>query len=95
VKIDPSLTRNPSADTYVNSGAPNSSHGPGTELHAGKLDSGEGYCRTLVKFDISSLPAGAYVRSANIKLYEFYSGGGGATTTYVGSMARPPSTSRS
>ena len=95
VTIDPTLTRNPYSgdsgdpygDTIVSSGNPTSSHGTSVSEFVGDstISNCTGYCRSLVGFDLSAIPTGAYVHSATFSAYK-YGSGGSQPTTYVGSM---------
>jgi len=60
-------------DTYIASAAPGSNNGAYSSIYTG-LDSGAEK-RTLVKFDLSFVPAGATIDSATLKLYQTYKTG--------------------
>ena len=94
VTIDPTLTKNPVTgnstpygDTIVSSGNPGNSHGTSANLYAGKstVANCTGYTRSLVGFDLSAIPASAYVDAATFSAYKWDSGGSTATT-YLGSL---------
>jgi len=57
----------PSDDTYVRNDNPDTSYGSETGLQAGK--SGSTIYRILLKFNLSSIPAGQVVSSAQVQLY--------------------------
>jgi RHS repeat-associated protein len=71
VVIDPTIAVEPAPDqaqdAMVDSGAPTTNYGGITGLYAGTTASAKR--RSLLKFDISSLPAGTQVDSAQLKLY--------------------------
>ena len=73
----------PSVDTTVSSGSPNSAFGAATQLNAGY--DGTGYWRTLVRFDLTSIPQNSYVEDTDLQLYKSASGGSNGATT-VGVM---------
>jgi TGF-beta propeptide len=73
VTIDPSITgRNPSLDTFVQSNI-SSSQSLATQLSSGTFDSGTTKARTLVKFDLSDIPAGSTIESATLSMWENHS----------------------
>ncbi|GAA3597777.1 DNRLRE domain-containing protein [Kribbella ginsengisoli] len=71
VVIDPTIAIEPAPDqaqdAMVDSGAPTTNYGGITGLYAGTTASAKR--RSLLKFDISSIPAGTAVDSAQLKLY--------------------------
>ncbi|MFI7067417.1 DNRLRE domain-containing protein [Kribbella sp. NPDC050124] len=71
VVIDPTIAIEPAPDqaqdAMVDSGDPTNNYGGITGLYAGTTASAKR--RSLLKFDISSLPAGTTVDSAQLKLY--------------------------
>jgi RHS repeat-associated protein len=82
VTIDPMAyfpTYNPSVDTSIYSGPPNTSYGSATQLTVG--NDGTGFWRSLVRYDLSAIPTNAYVYSADLELYKSYSGGSNGTKT--------------
>jgi hypothetical protein len=95
VTIDPTLTKNPLTgnsgnpygDTTVSSGNPGNAHGTETTLYAGNstVTGCTGYCRSLVGFNLSAIPSGAFVDSATFSAYKYASGGSSATTS-LGSL---------
>ena len=69
----------PNVDTEVSSASPNTAFGGATQLNVGY--DGTGYWRTLVRFDLSSIPASAYVHATDLNLYKCASGGSNGATT--------------
>ncbi|GAA1589570.1 hypothetical protein GCM10009789_49020 [Kribbella sancticallisti] len=71
VVIDPTIAVEPAPDqaqdAMVDSGAPTTNYGGITGLYAGTTAAAKR--RSLLKFDISSIPAGATVDAAQLKLY--------------------------
>lgn len=75
------LTIQPSnIDTYLVQAGPNDNHGTETSLYV-QSQTGSKNIRTILKFDFSSLPAGAIISAATLSLYE-YTGGNAAGRTY-------------
>jgi hypothetical protein len=72
VTIDPSPNLAATADTFIDSGFPDSSYASDPELKSGTYNSGANKLRTLMKFDASPI-SGTHVLSATLKLYEFWS----------------------
>jgi RHS repeat-associated protein len=72
VTIDPSPNLAATADTFIDSGFPDSSYASDPELKSGTYNSGANKLRTLMKFDASPI-SGTQVLSATLKLYEFWS----------------------
>ncbi len=62
-------------DTSITQGAPTATQGSATNLWTGTT--GQGYTQTLIKFDLSFVPAGSPVQSASLSLYV----SNGTTTT--------------
>ena len=58
------------SDTYVNEVAPDATAGSLTELYAGRLATGDR--RELIRFDLSSIPAGSTIHSATLTLYAVF-----------------------
>lgn len=63
-----STTLYAATDAYVNQNAPNTSYGSATNLSVSK-DEFLQETRTLVRFDLSSLPAGSIINSASLQLW--------------------------
>lgn len=76
VTIDPTYTSTigvtGGGDTYVNSGAPTTSYASSTQIRVGKESNGS-VDRSLVLFNLSAIPTGAYVSSATMRLDNFAS----------------------
>ena len=76
VTIDPTYTSTVGVtgggDTYVNSGAPNTSFATSTQIRVGKESNGS-VDRSLVRFNLSAIPSAAYVSSAEMRLDNVYS----------------------
>jgi RHS repeat-associated protein len=72
VTIDPSPNLAATADTFIDSGFPDSSYSSDPELKSGTYNSGTNKLRTLMKFDSSPI-SGTHVLSATLKLYETWS----------------------
>jgi hypothetical protein len=89
IEIDPTVTIQPdgtqSKDTYIDSIAPNGNFGNNPELVsviAGTIgNSMYGTTQILIQFDLSSIPAGAYITNASIDLYA-YEGGNSSRRTF-------------
>lgn len=65
------VTLNSTADTTIYENSSTTNYGSNTKFITGKDNSGPGRnYRSLVKFDISTLPAGATVTSATLRLYQ-------------------------
>lgn len=87
IKVDPTLYA--PDDTFVSSAYPTTNYGSSTELKCGYYDASTGYNRSLVKFNMSSVPAGAYVRGATYKAYQFHQYYTNTSTdTYLGKMSK-------
>ena len=56
----------PNADTYTYSGAPTTNYGAGTALFVQK---GSGTSASYLRFDLSTLPSGASVSKATLRLF--------------------------
>ncbi|WP_022882353.1 DNRLRE domain-containing protein [Gryllotalpicola ginsengisoli] len=70
VTVDPTVSLNPSGDTYVDSGYPDQNYVSSTSLHMGTYDSGAHKARAYVKFDGPSGVAGSQILAATVKLWE-------------------------
>jgi chitodextrinase len=81
------VTLNASADTYVTSNAATTNYGTVTPMIA----SASAY-RTLLKFDTSTIPTGATISSANLKLYDVNSHASGGNAIHPSSDAWAEST---
>ncbi len=63
------VTLNPSIDAWIDLSNPNTNNND-TNLWFGELDTAVGQTtRTLVKFDVSSIPAGSMINSATLSFY--------------------------
>jgi RHS repeat-associated protein len=83
VRVDPTFYA--SEDTFIASAYPTTAYGSSTELKVGYYDSTTGHNRALVKFNTSSVPANAYVASAQFRAYLFHQYyASAATDVYVG-----------
>jgi hypothetical protein len=71
VEIDPTLTKSPSLDTFVQTGITSGQSGS-DELKSGTFDSGSTKARSFVKFDLTGL-MGKEILSATFSLQEFHS----------------------
>lgn len=86
VRIDPMAyftTWNPNTNTSVYSATPTTSYGTSNQLTVGY--NGTGYWRSLLYFNLSSIPTNAYVHATDLELYQDTSGGS-TPTTYVGAL---------
>jgi hypothetical protein len=70
------LTTYPIADSYVQEGYLNSNYGTETKIIARSRDypgtGGYGQMRGFLKFDISSIPAGAIITEAKLRIHAYY-----------------------
>jgi len=69
------LTTYPIADAYVEEGHPTTNYGTQTKIIARSCDTGtgsNGQMRGFLKFDISSIPAGAMITEAKLRLHGYY-----------------------
>ncbi|MBD3309551.1 DNRLRE domain-containing protein, partial [candidate division KSB3 bacterium] len=58
-------------DIYISSAYPDTSYNSSTQLKVGRYDASTGHCRTLIKFDLSSLE-GLYITDADLKMYQYH-----------------------
>jgi len=72
VTVDPSPNLAATADTFIDSGFPDSSYGSDPELKSGTYNGGSNKLRTLMRFDSSPI-SGTHVLAATLKLYESWS----------------------
>lgn len=63
-----SYSQNPSIDTYIANDAPTTNHGTEGSFFVGEWNGGSQVARSLVKFDLSSIPAGSLVTAASLTL---------------------------
>jgi hypothetical protein len=71
-------------DTYMYLGNATKNYGTGLYVATGKGSSATYVYRTLIKFDLSSIPSNATVSSATLSLYYYFgTDGGGSNTTKV------------
>lgn len=92
VRIDPVFSTDTSAtgtDTYVYSSDPASSFGTSNWLFTGSGNGGVSIARSLVRFDLSGIPASNFVTDAHLSAYEWYAPGCTATTVVASSLAAP------
>ena len=73
VEVDPQLVQEPSPDTFIQSNILNTSQATETELKAGTYDGGSTKARSLLKFNIGSIPDSAIIDTAKLSLHNFYS----------------------
>lgn len=64
-------------DTDIRSGSPNTSYGSSTSIVVDQ-STGGGVAQGLIKFDLSGLPSGASVISANLEVFQFDPSSSGA-----------------
>lgn len=73
VIIDPTYTLQPDGtaglDTYLQSSTPTTNRGGNTVFYVGELTSGADTLRTLIKFDLSGIPASEVCTSATLSLW--------------------------
>ncbi|MEQ1560990.1 MAG: DNRLRE domain-containing protein [Methyloglobulus sp.] len=72
-----SVTLSSVADSYIVEAEPDKKYGSNTAVQVG-IDSNSKHYKGLIKFDVSTLPAGATVTSATLRLYETASKGSGS-----------------
>jgi hypothetical protein len=86
VTIDPTLTSQPDAtagvDTWIADETPTTNYGTDANVKIGNWGSGgEGAnCHQLIKFDLSTIPAGSTITSAILSLWQYQSFDGTAST---------------
>jgi hypothetical protein len=56
-------------DTYISDVNPTTNYGTAAVLYVGELNVGANILRTLIKFDLSSIPSGALINSATLSFY--------------------------
>ncbi|WP_342025722.1 DNRLRE domain-containing protein [Cytobacillus pseudoceanisediminis] len=81
IEIDPTVTLDYTKDlkdTYIFRGDPDKNFNYTNDLLIG-MNGGVSYIRTLIKFDLSSIPLGSTVSGANLNLYHFSGNGDGST----------------
>lgn len=82
-----STTLYPVADTWVNYMLPAGNYGTATLLEIGSEECpGREFPdrgRTLIRFDLSAIPAGQAIQSASLQLYLRYAYSGGASTNRI------------
>ena len=84
VVVDPSITPVASRDTFVSSKYTTTPYGGSTELKCGYYDATTGQNRTLVHFDLSSVPSISRVDAATFSIYQFHTYyTNTATSTYL------------
>lgn len=71
------VTLNPTADTYLAENSTGTNYGTDSTVKIGWNNTGKAF-KGLIKFDISSLPVGATVTSATLRLNETSSAGSGS-----------------
>lgn len=64
-----SATLNPSLDTDINADSPTATNASDTDVIIGENNAAAQKKRTLMKFDLSTLPAASIVTSATLRLY--------------------------
>jgi len=65
------LTLNPSGDTRIQKPNPSSNYGGESYLQVGEYNAGTDYVvRSLLKFDLSSIPTGSIITSATLRIYD-------------------------
>lgn len=66
-----SVTLNPSGDTRIQKSNPSSNYGGDSYLQVGEYNALTDYVvRSLLKFDLSSIPAGSTIISATLRIYD-------------------------
>jgi hypothetical protein len=63
------VTLNPSSDTFIDANSPTTNFDGNTNIDVGEYNAGSERRRTLIKFDLSSIPAASVVNSATLRLY--------------------------
>jgi len=56
-------------DTFLNSNEPTTNHYSATDIQVGEWNAGAAIARTLIKWDLSSIPADATVTSATLSIW--------------------------
>ncbi|MCG2808609.1 MAG: DNRLRE domain-containing protein, partial [Coriobacteriia bacterium] len=72
VHVDPTLSTGDWLDTYVTDKNATAGYPYDTDLRCGYYDSTTGTNRSLLNFSIASIPAGTYVRSAQLSAYQYH-----------------------
>lgn len=71
--VDPTLTLQPDAtagmDTFLENDVPTGNFGTSSALVIGEINNDSAVFRTLIKFDLSNIPANAVISSATLSLY--------------------------
>lgn len=79
---------NPSADSYIINSAPTTNPGLESQLYVGELNGTSDLTRTLVKFDLSVIPANAIISSVVFSLFIFSDRSDTATTLNIYRLKR-------
>lgn len=62
-----SSTISATADTYISSNTPTTAYGSGSDIYVGEYNGGSDVARTLIKFDLSSIPTGSTINFAILR----------------------------
>lgn len=65
-----SITLSPTGDTQIKNDATTTNYGNTDNIDVGEYNAGTQVSRSLIKFDLSSIPAGSTFTSATLRLYD-------------------------